>query len=120
MEQGRRYTELRGELDLRWFSEYFGLSAEEMTLVRETVEILMPSICPRSFKSLDTPASIVLVRNVSPYMPERLRISDFVANKDANSRPLPRDCSSRTIQRVLAPQALCALPIPRNLQTRPK
>jgi hypothetical protein len=53
LEQRRRYTELRGELDSAIFS-YFGLTAEERTLVRETVEILMPSIRPRSFKSLDT------------------------------------------------------------------
>jgi len=55
LEQGRRFTELRGELDNAIF-DYFGLTAEERTLVRETVEILMPSIRPRSFKSLDTPA----------------------------------------------------------------
>ncbi|UWU67850.1 SAM-dependent methyltransferase [Bradyrhizobium sp. NC92] len=55
LEQGHRYTELRGELDNAIF-EYFGLTAEERTLVRETVEILMPSIRPRSFKSLYTPA----------------------------------------------------------------
>ena len=36
--------------------DYFGLSASERVLVRETVGILMPSIRPRSFKSLDTPA----------------------------------------------------------------
>jgi hypothetical protein len=35
---------------------YFGLTAEESALVRETVDVLMPSIRPRSFKSLDTPA----------------------------------------------------------------
>ncbi|MDA9392181.1 DNA methylase [Bradyrhizobium sp. CCBAU 45394] len=55
LEQGRRYAELRDELDNAIF-EYFGLTVEERTLVRETVEILMPSIRPRSFKSLDTPA----------------------------------------------------------------
>src|SRR5690606_32632323 len=35
---------------------YFGLTADEKVLVDETVAILMPSIRPRSFKSLDTPA----------------------------------------------------------------
>ncbi len=55
LDQGRHYAELRGEFDDAIFS-YFGLTAEEQTLVRETVEILMPSIRPRSFKSLDTPA----------------------------------------------------------------
>lgn len=55
LEQGPRYTELRDEFDDAIFG-YFGLTAEEQVLVRETVEILMPSIRPRSFKSLDTPA----------------------------------------------------------------
>jgi hypothetical protein len=36
--------------------DFFGLSGNERALVRETVNILMPSIRPRSFKSLDTPA----------------------------------------------------------------
>lgn len=55
LEQRRRYEELRSDLDQAVFT-YFGLSPEEQTLVRETVEVLMPSIRPRSFKSLDTPA----------------------------------------------------------------
>ena len=33
---------------------YFGLTRQERILVIETVEILMPSIRPRSFRSLDT------------------------------------------------------------------
>jgi hypothetical protein len=49
------YQSLRAELDKAVFS-YFGLTNEEQTLVTETVEVLMPSIRPRSFKSLDTPA----------------------------------------------------------------
>ena len=49
------YESLRGEFDKAVFS-YFGLTDEEQTLVTETVEVLMPSIRPRSFKSLDTPA----------------------------------------------------------------
>lgn len=55
LEQKRRYQELRPTLDEAVF-DYFGLSASERVLVRETVDILMPSIRPRSFKSLDTPA----------------------------------------------------------------
>lgn len=55
MEQGPRYRELRSTLDQAVFT-YFGLTEEEQTLVRESVDILMPSIRPRSFKSLDTPA----------------------------------------------------------------
>lgn len=49
------YQSRRGELDKAVFS-YFGLTDEEQTLVTETVEVLMPSIRPRSFRSLDTPA----------------------------------------------------------------
>jgi hypothetical protein len=41
---------------MRKFFKYFGLSESERVLVNETVDILMPSIQPRSFKSLDTPA----------------------------------------------------------------
>jgi hypothetical protein len=55
LEQGGRYVELRPDLDQAVVT-YFGLTSEEQTLVRETVKILMPSIRPRSFKSLDTPA----------------------------------------------------------------
>lgn len=54
-EQSSRYVELKTELDDAVFS-YFGLAPEEQTLIRETVELLMPSIRPRAFKSLDTPA----------------------------------------------------------------
>ncbi|WP_197485079.1 class I SAM-dependent DNA methyltransferase [Methylomonas koyamae] len=53
LEQAPRYGELREELDDLVFS-YFGLGIQEQKLVRETVGILMPSIRPRSFKSLDT------------------------------------------------------------------
>ena len=55
LEQTPRYGALRAVLDEAVFS-YFGLTPEERTLVTETVEILMPSIRPRSFRSLDTPA----------------------------------------------------------------
>src|SRR5690606_16184946 len=44
-----RYQSVRGELDDAVFA-YFGLTDEEQTLVTETVEVLMPSIRPRSFK----------------------------------------------------------------------
>lgn len=55
LEQAPRYAALRGEFDEAIFA-YFGLRENERTLVRETVALLMPSIRPRSFKSLDTPA----------------------------------------------------------------
>ena len=55
LEQSKRYDELRPKLDQAVFT-YFGLSTDEQKFVRETVDILMPSIRPRSFKSLDTPA----------------------------------------------------------------
>lgn len=55
LEQTPRYETLRDELDDAIFG-YFGLTSEEQMLVRETVSILMPSVRPRSFKSLDTPA----------------------------------------------------------------
>jgi len=55
LQQAPRYDVLRDELDDAIFS-YFGLTNEEQMLVRETVEVLMPSVRPRSFKSLDTPA----------------------------------------------------------------
>ena len=55
LDQGPRYDDLRLILDQAVFA-YFGLTSEEQMLVRETVDILMPSIRPRSFRSLDTPA----------------------------------------------------------------
>jgi hypothetical protein len=55
LEQGPRFAARRAVLDEAVFS-YFGLTSEERTIVAETVEILMPSIRPRSFRSLDTPA----------------------------------------------------------------
>lgn len=54
-EQARSYEAQRDALNDDIF-EYFGLSERERALVRETVSILLPSIRPRSFKSLDTPA----------------------------------------------------------------
>ncbi len=55
LQQSRRYAELRSTLDEEVF-KYFGLSESERVLVNETVDILMPSIRPRGFKRLDTPA----------------------------------------------------------------
>lgn len=58
LEQGPRYGALRPEIDAAIF-DYFGLALEERTLIQETVDVLMPSVRPRSFKSLDTPAQHV-------------------------------------------------------------
>jgi hypothetical protein len=55
LEQSRHYDKLKPELDRAVFA-YFGLTDEQQALIRETVDILMPSIRPRGFKSLDTPA----------------------------------------------------------------
>ena len=54
-EQPHRYNKLRDAFDNDIF-EYFDLSDVERRLIRETVSVLMPSIRPRSFKSLNTPA----------------------------------------------------------------
>lgn len=55
LDQAAAYDERRRELDSAVF-EYFGLNEQEQRLVTETVDVLMSSIRPRSFKSLDTPA----------------------------------------------------------------
>jgi hypothetical protein len=54
MEQRHRYQSMKEALDDVVF-KYFDLSPDERALVNETVELLMPSIRPRSFRSLDTP-----------------------------------------------------------------
>jgi hypothetical protein len=54
-DQAERYEEVREQLDEAIFS-YFGIGDDERALIRETVTLLMPSIRPRSFKSIDTPA----------------------------------------------------------------
>ena len=54
LEQAGAYADIRDGLDGEVF-DYFSLSREERALVRETVEILMPSIRPRSYASLNTP-----------------------------------------------------------------
>lgn len=55
LEQASAYAELRDALDDYVF-DYFGVQEEERALVRETVEVLMPSIRPRSYASLNTPS----------------------------------------------------------------
>ena len=55
MEQERRYAQLKSLLDHAVYT-YFGLTDDEQTLVRETVDIMLPSIRPRALASLDTPA----------------------------------------------------------------
>lgn len=55
LEQSSAHAAMRMALDAAVF-RYFGLSDEEQALVSETVSVLMPSIRPRGFKSLDTPA----------------------------------------------------------------
>lgn len=67
LEQAFHYGEMRDTLDEAVF-DYFDLTRNERVLVRETVDILMPSIRPRSFKSLDTPAQRTAVaRNFKIY-----------------------------------------------------
>lgn len=50
-----RYAALREQLDEQVF-DYFDLKDQEKILIRESVEILMPSIRPRSFQNLYTPS----------------------------------------------------------------
>lgn len=54
LEQPSYFQQHKRTLDDSVF-DYFGLSATERQLVRETVDVLMPSIRPRSYKSLYTP-----------------------------------------------------------------
>ena len=54
--QTRGYLTNRDVLDFdEDVFDYFSLSPLERSLVRETVDVLMPAIRPRGFKSLDTP-----------------------------------------------------------------
>jgi hypothetical protein len=62
IEQSHRYAELKPDIDQAIFT-YFGLTLQEQILVRETVDILMPSVRPRAFRSLDTPAQHVATSN---------------------------------------------------------
>jgi N-6 DNA Methylase len=57
LERQRHYEDAKGTLDEAVF-DYFGLSEQERHLILETVDVLMPSIRPRSFKSLNTPAQV--------------------------------------------------------------
>jgi hypothetical protein len=67
LNQRRRYGEMQDAIDKAVF-KYFGLIKSEQALVRETVDVLMPSIRPRSFKSLDTPAQATAnLRNFRTY-----------------------------------------------------
>lgn len=54
IEQKDAYEARRSAIDDAIFA-YFGLSADERMLIRESVDLFMPSIRPRSFQSLDTP-----------------------------------------------------------------
>lgn len=54
-QQANAYLDYRVELDECVYS-YFALTPDERSLVCETVEVSMPSIRPRSFDSLETPA----------------------------------------------------------------
>lgn len=56
-ERGRYYSANFAELDELVFA-YFGLTVAEQSLVMETVQLLLPSIRPRSFDRLDTPAQL--------------------------------------------------------------
>ena len=53
--QAARYHELRREFDQLVYA-YFGLTPHERALIQETVDVLMPSVRPRSLGSLYTPA----------------------------------------------------------------
>lgn len=60
--QSERYEQVRSQLDEAIFM-YFGISEDERMLIRESVTLLMPSIRPRSFKSIDTPAQNIADSN---------------------------------------------------------
>ena len=61
-DQDRAYQALRDDFDEDVF-EFFSLSEKERALVHETVSILLPSIRPRSFASLNTPAQRIATRD---------------------------------------------------------
>ncbi|MCY3837223.1 MAG: N-6 DNA methylase [Gammaproteobacteria bacterium] len=69
------YRDLRSDLD-RLVYAYFGLTRKEQALVQETVDVVMPSIRPRSFGSLDTPAQ------------RTVRLSDYTAYANALGQSL--------------------------------
>lgn len=53
-DQKRAYDAARAEIDESIF-RYFGLYEEERALVLETCEVILPSVRPRNYRSLDTP-----------------------------------------------------------------
>lgn len=53
LRQRSHYDAIRSVLDKAVFA-YFDLTSDEQSLVSETVDVFMPSIRPRSFRSLDT------------------------------------------------------------------
>lgn len=69
-EQSHEYGAQSEKLDELVF-DYFGLAPIERELVRESVAVLMPSIRPRSYKSLYTP----LQRRVTPTAMERYAVT---------------------------------------------
>jgi len=52
LEQAHHYNAMRHELDEAVF-DYFGITANERVLIRETVEVLMPAIRPSSLKQVE-------------------------------------------------------------------
>lgn len=54
LEQKRAYEDVRAEIDGEIF-QYFGLYEEEKALILETCEVILPSVRPRNYRSLDTP-----------------------------------------------------------------
>ena len=54
VQQERHYAELRPLLDCAVYT-YFGLTVEEQAFIRETVDIMLPSIRPRALSNIDTP-----------------------------------------------------------------
>ncbi|HAW54608.1 MAG TPA: DNA methylase, partial [Hyphomonas sp.] len=55
LEQRRAYEDMESEIDEHLF-DYFAIDAFERAIISETVALLLPSIRPRSFGNLDTPA----------------------------------------------------------------
>ena len=53
LEQSAAYDALRGEFDNDVF-DYFSVESEERAIILETVDVLMPAIRPRGYKSLNT------------------------------------------------------------------
>ena len=75
--QAPRYEEMRQETDVLVYN-YFGLTREEKTLVKESVDVLMPSIRPSSLGALHTPAQ------------QNVRLEDYTAYANALGGSLTR------------------------------